>query len=90
MSESQPQKGDDETAYSPLYGINSKSCKNLDGEGGEGEDILRKCKGYGGYSERPSGAAFWINRKSKFCAASQRMNRRNFSPRTKTQQHEQE
>lgn len=45
-----PEKVDNETAYSPVYKINSKNCKNLDGEGSEGEDITRKCKAYGNYS----------------------------------------
>lgn len=45
-----PQKVDDETAYSPVYDINSKNCKNRDEQGGEGEDFVRVCKGWGGYS----------------------------------------
>lgn len=50
VKEPLPEKVDNETAYSPVYKINSKNCKNLDGEGGEGEDFTRKCKAYGNYS----------------------------------------
>lgn len=49
-NEPQPQKVDAETVYSPVYDIDSKNCKNLDGDGSEGEDITRKCSACGDYS----------------------------------------
>lgn len=45
-----PQEVDDETAHSPVYDINSRNCKNRDELGSEGEDFVRVCGGYGGYS----------------------------------------
>jgi hypothetical protein len=60
-SEAQPRKIDDHTAESPVYGINSKNCQNKDDEGSEGDDFVRKCKGFGGYSLWASGFGALIN-----------------------------
>lgn len=60
-AESLPEKIDAATAVSPVYQINSKNCTNHNGEGSEGEDILRRCKGYGDYYLRASGFDYRIN-----------------------------
>ncbi len=56
-----PKKISDEAAVSPVYKISSKNCKNLDGEGSEGEDFLRRCKGYGDYSLVAYGFDYHVN-----------------------------
>lgn len=45
-----PQKADAETAYSPVYAVNSKLCRNDSaGNIGDGDEFQKVCKGFGGY-----------------------------------------
>lgn len=60
-TENSPENADAETAYSPVYAINSKSCKNRDDQASEGDEFVRECKGYGGYALTINGSDYRKN-----------------------------
>lgn len=56
-----PRKSDEQTAVSPIYPINSKSCRQRDAMMTEGDEFYRECPGYGAYLLRATGSDYRIN-----------------------------